>query len=156
MLWPVRPHLCAAGLRHWGRQSSKAILASRARFDRLPTLAFFGFRRTAIPTAHVFAYEVRMALTLEQVQHVAKLAELELTPGELERLATDLSAILAHVDQLQNVTAERAASSGGEAHAAPVRLRPDEPRRGIAHDRALLPAPKVLDEGFAVPAFVDD
>jgi aspartyl-tRNA(Asn)/glutamyl-tRNA(Gln) amidotransferase subunit C len=102
-----------------------------------------------------------MALTLDQVRHVAKLAELELSQTELERLATDLSAILAHVDQLQSVPTNPSAPVAGQGvpqsqtH-APVRLRADEPRPGIAHERALLPSPKVLDEGFAVPAFVDD
>lgn len=96
-----------------------------------------------------------MALTLEQVRHVAKLAELELTPAELEGLATDLSAILAHVDQLQSVSAEPVPMEASGAQ-APVQWRDDEPRPGIAHERALAPSPKVLDGGFSVPAFVDD
>jgi aspartyl-tRNA(Asn)/glutamyl-tRNA(Gln) amidotransferase subunit C len=97
-----------------------------------------------------------MALTLEQVQHVAKLAELELTAAELQRLATDLSAILSHVDQLQSVSAATLDAELPRTDAAPVRLRADEPRPGIAHERALSQSPKVLDDGFAVPAFVED
>lgn len=98
-----------------------------------------------------------MALSIEQVQHVAKLAELELSAAELERLATDLSAILAHVDQLRSVTGADAEKDESEwLPTTFVRLRADEPRPGVTNERALFPSAKVLDEGFAVPAFVDD
>lgn len=94
-----------------------------------------------------------MALTLDQVRHVAKLSELELTEGELEAMAKDLSAILAHMDQLQQL-----ATDGPVDHHGPEMLahRADEPRPCIPHDAALRQAPKPLDDGFSVPAFVED
>ena len=39
-------------------------------------------------------------VSLEEVQHVADLANLELTPEELPRMAHDLNAILGHIAQL--------------------------------------------------------
>lgn len=95
-----------------------------------------------------------MALTLDQVRHVAKLAELELSEDELLTMTRDLSAILAHVDQLQKVSTEGCPTDhhGDESLA----LRLDEPRVGVTHEEALRQAPKSQDEGFAVPAFVED
>ncbi len=95
-----------------------------------------------------------MTLTLEQVRHVAKLSELELSENELQSMTKDLSAILAHVDQLQNLATEGLPT---DHHAGEVlRLRPDEVRPGISHEEALRQAPKPTDDGFAVPAFVED
>jgi aspartyl-tRNA(Asn)/glutamyl-tRNA(Gln) amidotransferase subunit C len=95
-----------------------------------------------------------MTLTLDQVRHVAKLSELELTEGELQTMTRDLSAILAHVDQLQALVTE--GSPSGEASGSALPLRPDEPHPGIRHEDALRQAPKPLDGGFAVPGFVED
>jgi aspartyl-tRNA(Asn)/glutamyl-tRNA(Gln) amidotransferase subunit C len=40
------------------------------------------------------------------IQHIADLARLELTPAELVSYGSQLSAITAYIDQLQTVTAE--------------------------------------------------
>ncbi|HEY4357968.1 MAG TPA: Asp-tRNA(Asn)/Glu-tRNA(Gln) amidotransferase subunit GatC, partial [Acidobacteriaceae bacterium] len=42
-------------------------------------------------------------VTLDQVRHVADLANLELTAEELPRLARDLNAILGHIAQLNEL-----------------------------------------------------
>ena len=48
-----------------------------------------------------------MKLTIEQVEHIAKLARLNLTAGEKAKYAEQLSGILEYVDALQAVdTAE--------------------------------------------------
>jgi len=44
-----------------------------------------------------------MALTIEEVEHVAHLARLRLSAEELEKMRTDLSAILDHIDMLKEV-----------------------------------------------------
>lgn len=95
-----------------------------------------------------------MALTLEQVRHVAKLSELELSEGELQKMASDLSAILAHVDQLQQLDTRGCSTDhySGEVLA----FRADEPWPCTSHEQALKQAPKPLEDGFAVPAFVED
>lgn len=44
-----------------------------------------------------------MKLTPAEVRHIAELARLKLTPAEEEKYATELSAILSFVGQLQEV-----------------------------------------------------
>jgi aspartyl-tRNA(Asn)/glutamyl-tRNA(Gln) amidotransferase subunit C len=96
-----------------------------------------------------------MAITRRDVLHVANLARLELEEEEVERLTRELGNILTYVDQLARVNTdgvEVTQAIGVDA----LPMRPDESVRGLSHDQALAPAPRVLNEGFAVPAFVDD
>ncbi len=52
------------------------------------------------------------ALTADQVRHIAKLARLQLTEGEVERFAKDMTSILQYVDMLREVdTADVPATS---------------------------------------------
>lgn len=44
-----------------------------------------------------------MALTHDQVRHIAKLARLRLTDAEVEKYAKELSSILNYIDMLQEV-----------------------------------------------------
>jgi len=44
-----------------------------------------------------------MALTHEQVKHIASLARLDLSAAEVEKFTTDLSNILAYMEQLSEV-----------------------------------------------------
>ena len=91
----------------------------------------------------------------DDVRHVAKLARLELGDGEIARMTAELSAIVAYVRKLEEVdTAE--VSPTAHVRIARVTLRADEPRPGLSHDEALAEAPRVAEDGFAVPAFVDD
>lgn len=45
-------------------------------------------------------------ITKETIQHLAKLARIELTPEREEQLASDVSKILAYVDDLKNVNTD--------------------------------------------------
>lgn len=47
-----------------------------------------------------------MALTKEDVKHVAKLARLQLTDDEIERFTVQLGAIFQHLDKLAEVDTE--------------------------------------------------
>jgi aspartyl-tRNA(Asn)/glutamyl-tRNA(Gln) amidotransferase subunit C len=96
-----------------------------------------------------------VAITAEHVLHTATLARLELDPSEVERLTNELGRILDYIDQLQEVDVEGVEPTEHVALGA-LPLRPDEPVPGLSHERALGPAPQVLDGGFAVPAFMDD
>lgn len=42
-------------------------------------------------------------LTDKEVQHIAKLAHIELTPDEEDRIKRDLSSIIGYIDQLNKV-----------------------------------------------------
>jgi len=44
-----------------------------------------------------------MQLSKQEIQHIAKLARLELTDAELEKYGGQLSAVLSYIDQLKEV-----------------------------------------------------
>ncbi len=47
------------------------------------------------------------AITKETIKHLAKLAHLELTPEEEDKLLSDLSKILAHFEELKTLDTSR-------------------------------------------------
>lgn len=96
-----------------------------------------------------------MSLPLERVRHVAALARLHLEEQEVADLAVHLGNILKHVEQLEELDTSQVEAT---EHLAVERLRlqPDEPNPGLSHEAALSPAPRILNDGFAVPAFVDE
>jgi aspartyl-tRNA(Asn)/glutamyl-tRNA(Gln) amidotransferase subunit C len=87
----------------------------------------------------------------EQVLHVAKLARLRLSDGEVERMVGELSGILEHVDRIGNLDLE-----GVEATAHVVALenvlRADEPWQSLPPEVALAPAPERSEGAFRVPS----
>ncbi len=94
-------------------------------------------------------------ITAAEVERIAKLAHLALSPDETARMTAELGQILAYVRQLEAVNVEGVEPT---AHVQLDRLplRPDEPVPSLPHDLALREAPRVSQEGFAVPAFVDE
>jgi len=96
-----------------------------------------------------------MAITRDDVVHVAKLARLELSEAEIERMVRDLGTILEHVAELSRVDTTGVAPTAYVAvESAP--LRPDTVVPGVDRELALREAPRQEDGGFAVPAFVDE
>ncbi|HVY27489.1 MAG TPA: Asp-tRNA(Asn)/Glu-tRNA(Gln) amidotransferase subunit GatC [Polyangiaceae bacterium] len=96
-----------------------------------------------------------MAITRDNVLHVAKLARLELTEAEIDRMQSDLSGILDYVNQLSELdTSNVEATATVAVVAAP--FRSDTPIPSLPHDLALKNAPRSSSDGFAVPAFVDE
>src|SRR6185503_16471801 len=95
------------------------------------------------------------AITSEEVLRIASLAHLRLAPDETERMTRELGAILAYVKQLEEVDV---ADVPPTAHVQIDRLtlRPDEPSPSLPRDLALREAPRIAQDGFAVPAFVDE
>lgn len=91
------------------------------------------------------------SLNLEQI---ARLARLNLSPAELETMTPQLREILDYVAQLQQVNTE-----GVEplAHALDVAnvFRPDEPASSLSPDQALANAPRRQQDYFGVPAVLD-
>lgn len=96
-----------------------------------------------------------MALTLDQVRHIARLARLRLTEEEENRYREQLSAILDHAARLAEVDTT---SIPPTATVLPLQapLRPDEPRPGVPRQRILANA-AAADEGmFCIPPVFDD
>jgi aspartyl-tRNA(Asn)/glutamyl-tRNA(Gln) amidotransferase subunit C len=87
----------------------------------------------------------------EQVLHVAKLARLRLTDAEVERMAGELSGILAHVDRIGELDLEDVAPTSHVVELENV-LRPDEPRPSWPREAVLEQAPDPADGAFRVPS----
>ena len=92
-----------------------------------------------------------MAISRDEVLHVARLARLALTDEEVERLGAQLSAILEAVGKVAELDLE-----GVEPTAHPLDLvnvwAEDEPRPSLTVEDALANAPDPQDGAFRVPA----
>jgi aspartyl-tRNA(Asn)/glutamyl-tRNA(Gln) amidotransferase subunit C len=87
----------------------------------------------------------------EQVLHVARLARLELSEPEVERMTGELSSILDHIEKISALELEGVPETTHVVEVASA-LRPDEPRPSLPHEVALANAPSVADDGFSVPS----
>ena len=87
----------------------------------------------------------------EQVLHVARLARLELSDEEIERMAGELSGILEHVDRISRLDLDGVEPT---AHVVALEnvLRADDPEPSLPRDRALEQAPDAVDGAFRVPS----
>jgi len=96
-----------------------------------------------------------MRLTREEVEHIALLARLKLSEEEKERYREQLSSILDHVAQLQELdTADVHPLSSVLAEAMP--LREDLPRDSLTQGELLKNAPDKAQEQFRVPPILDE
>jgi aspartyl-tRNA(Asn)/glutamyl-tRNA(Gln) amidotransferase subunit C len=91
-----------------------------------------------------------MPLTLQEVEHIAHLARLELTEEEKVRYREQLSAILDHVAQLQKLDTASIPPTAGMFQAASP-LRPDLPRPSLPREVLLQNAPGQQDGQFKIP-----
>ena len=87
----------------------------------------------------------------EQVLHVARLARLELTDEEVDRMNDELSGILVHIEKIGELDLDGVPPTSHVVEVE-VALRVDEPHRSLAHDIAVASAPDVADGGFRVPS----
>ena len=90
-------------------------------------------------------------ISIEQVEHVARLARLELSAEEKERMRNELDGILSYIDKLRALD-----TSGVEPTSHVVELenvlRADEPRPSWPRDVVLEQAPDPADGAFRVPS----
>jgi aspartyl-tRNA(Asn)/glutamyl-tRNA(Gln) amidotransferase subunit C len=93
-----------------------------------------------------------MAISQEQVRHVAMLARLGLTDEQLAALSGELNDILVQVDKMSELDL---ADVEPTAHAVAVSnvTRPDEITPGLSREDALLNAPEQQDGAFLIPRF---
>ncbi|HKE75402.1 MAG TPA: Asp-tRNA(Asn)/Glu-tRNA(Gln) amidotransferase subunit GatC [Acidimicrobiales bacterium] len=89
-------------------------------------------------------------ITREDVAHVARLARLQLSDGELDTFTDQLAKVLDHA---RDVEALDVADVPPTAHPYPLQnvLRPDEVRPSLDRDEVLASAPAVEDRQFRVP-----
>lgn len=89
------------------------------------------------------------------VDHVARLARLALTPEEKARIGEQLAKILTYIDALNALDT---ADVEPTTHAVPVVnvMRDDEARPCLSQEEALANAPDRADDFFRVPRIIED
>ena len=108
-----------------------------------------------------------VSITRADVEHVAALASLALTPEELDRLGKDLSSILGYVAELQQLDTSGVAplthvselipalSPGASGTVAAASLRADDPRPSLARELVMQGAPATDGVFFKVPKVIE-
>ncbi len=95
-----------------------------------------------------------MSISDRDVRHLAKLANLALSDADLERMRTELEAIVGYVQQLQAVDTagiEPVASVAGLSGVT----RPDASGEMLSQQAALANAPQKNEVAFLVPKVVE-
>jgi aspartyl-tRNA(Asn)/glutamyl-tRNA(Gln) amidotransferase subunit C len=96
-----------------------------------------------------------MALTREEVLHVARLARIGLTDADVEKFQQQLSSIIEHFDVLSRID-----TTGVEptTHTLPLMgvMGKDEPRDSLTHEQVLANAPLEHDGYLRVRAVLDE
>lgn len=95
-------------------------------------------------------------LSAADVARLGKLARIELTTSELERLAPQLEVILESVAQVSTVAG--GADIAPTSHPLPLSnvFRPDRVEPSLPAEQALSGAPAVEDERFRVPRILGE
>ena len=94
-----------------------------------------------------------MPLTKEQVEHIAVLARLKLSPIEIEKFTHELTVILEYVDQLKTVNTDGVEPKDQFITAENV-FRNDIVRPSLSREEALANAPDKDEEFFRVPKVI--
>jgi aspartyl-tRNA(Asn)/glutamyl-tRNA(Gln) amidotransferase subunit C len=96
-----------------------------------------------------------MAIDRATVDHVARLARLDLSDDERTRMQAELTDILDHVTRIQELELDGIEPT---AHAVPLRnvMRTDEVRPSLPQEVALAAGPDVEDGRFKVPRIIED
>ena len=96
-----------------------------------------------------------MAITREEVLHVARLARLALTPAEADKMMEQLGAILEYIRQLEKLdTSDVVPTSHAVEMGTP--FRDDSIRPFGEKEEILKNAPDREDDFFRVPRIIED
>ena len=96
-----------------------------------------------------------MKVTQQDVEKVAKLARLDVSPAEKEAFARQLSQILTHVETLKQFETkgiEPTATVLGQVNV----FRADVVRPSLPVEKALANAPEREADGFSVPKIIEE
>jgi aspartyl-tRNA(Asn)/glutamyl-tRNA(Gln) amidotransferase subunit C len=96
-----------------------------------------------------------MSIDRKAVDHVARLARLDLSKSERERMSLELTLILEHAEKIQSLDLDKVEPT---AHAVPNRnvMRPDDVRPSLSQEEALANAPEAEDGRFKVPRIIEE
>lgn len=90
-------------------------------------------------------------LSRDQVLHVGRLARLELTDEEVDRMAAELSHVLDHIEKIRELDLEGVPPTSHVIDVVNV-LRADEPTPSLPREVILAAAPEPVNDGFGVPS----
>ncbi|HWY91717.1 MAG TPA: Asp-tRNA(Asn)/Glu-tRNA(Gln) amidotransferase subunit GatC [Chthoniobacterales bacterium] len=95
-----------------------------------------------------------MSSTKLEVEYVAELARIQLTPEEVNTFRSQLEIVLQHVERLNQVDVSNVEPM---AHSFPIYnvFRNDEPRNGLDNESALANAPRRAQGLFMVTKVVE-
>lgn len=96
-----------------------------------------------------------MAVTIKEVEHVAKLARLEFNDAEKEKLTHELNDILTHIDKLNTLDTSNVEPLSHVNEPGNV-MREDIAKPSLPREDALRNAPDKTDEFFKVPKVIGD
>ena len=96
-----------------------------------------------------------MAIDRQAVDHVARLARLDLSGEERDRMQSELSTILEHVARIQALDLDGVEPT---SHTVLLRnvMRPDEVTPSLPQEVALANAPEAEEGRFKVPRIVEE
>ena len=89
-------------------------------------------------------------ISKKEVEHVAKLAELQFGDIELEKLTSELDKILGHIAKISEVDTSTVRPTSHTLEINNV-FREDKVKESLAKDQSLSNAPDEQDNGFKVP-----
>ena len=94
-------------------------------------------------------------ISLKDVEHVARLARLELSDADKERMRRELDGILSYIDKLRALDTEGVEPT---SHAVPMTnvMREDVPRPSFPQADMLANAPDRSGELFRVPKIIEE
>jgi len=91
-------------------------------------------------------------LSIAEVEHIAKLAKLELSQEEKEKYCEQLSSVLEYVDQLSEVDTEGVEPTSNVTGLSSVMREDKIEESGITYKDIELNAPEFKDGHFVVPS----
>lgn len=86
----------------------------------------------------------------DEIKHVAKLAELDFSDEEAEKITSQLDKILGHVAKISKVDTTSIIPTSHTLEIKNV-FREDKVKSSLSKEEALLNAPEEMDGGFKVP-----
>jgi len=96
-----------------------------------------------------------MAITIKDVEHIAKLAKLEFTDAEKEKFTHQMNQILEYMDQLNSLDTSNVEPLSHVIELSNV-FRADEVKPGVTTEEALKNAPEKNDKFFKVPKVIGE
>jgi len=96
-----------------------------------------------------------MAITIKDVEHIAKLANLEFTDAEKEKFTHQMNQILEYMDQLNSLDTSNVEPLSHVIELSNV-FRADEVKPGVTTEEALKNAPEKNDKFFKVPKVIGE